>query len=58
VLRDGARLPDAWLAPLAGSVQALLDRTHGDLEAVPAPEPADELQRVAPGSLGTWADEG
>jgi hypothetical protein len=54
-LRDGARLPDPWLAGLAGTVQALLDRAHD----VPAgPTPVEELEPVRPGSLGTWTDEG
>jgi hypothetical protein len=55
VLQDGARLPDAWLGPLATTVQAVLDRGDG-----PGPTPTtatDELQPVVPGSLGRWADE-
>ncbi len=52
VQRDGARLPDAWLAPLVSSVLALLDV---GADAHPAAEPGP--QRVAPGSLGTWADD-
>jgi len=57
VLRDGARLPDAWLGPIAGTVQSLLDRS---LEPVVHDDPADALQPVAPGSLGSWTvdDEG
>ncbi len=49
-LHDGARLPSALGAPLAGAFRALLDRPR--LEPVPAvPEP------VRPGSLGHWTEE-
>lgn len=51
VLRDGARLPDPWLAPVAGSVQSILDRGR-DAASQPGPSPA--LEPVAPGSLGRW----
>jgi Mrp family chromosome partitioning ATPase len=48
-LRDGARLPSALGAPLAGAFKALLDRPR--LEPVAAaPEP------VRPGSLGQWTE--
>jgi hypothetical protein len=53
---DGARLPDALTAPLAGAVGALLDRASSDptfKAAAPMPEPVP----VAPGSLGAWADD-
>jgi len=53
VLRDGARLPDAWLLPLAGTVQALLDRT-GD-EPADAPD-AGVLLPVRPGTVGSWTE--
>jgi Mrp family chromosome partitioning ATPase len=54
VLRDGARLPDSWLAPIAGTVQSILDLAHG----TGAPRhAADALQPVTPGSLGAWTDE-
>jgi hypothetical protein len=52
LLRDVARLPDAWLAPVCGPVVALLER----LEATDGPAPIDEPVRVAPGSLGSWTD--
>jgi hypothetical protein len=52
VLRDGARLPDAWLAPIAGSVRSVLDLTQGNA----APRHA-RLEPVAPGSLGAWTEE-
>lgn len=49
-LHDGARLPSALGAPLAGAFKALLDRPR--LEPVAAsPEP------VRPGSLGQWTEE-
>jgi hypothetical protein len=55
VQRDGARLPDAWLAPAARSVQALLDRAAvGGAEAAPGEA---ELEPVRPGSLGSWTEE-
>ena len=52
LLRDGARLPDGWLNPVAGTVLALLDR-NDDRRMVPI---ADDLVPVRPGSLGTWTD--
>ncbi|MGI8683852.1 MAG: hypothetical protein ACR2MO_01910 [Acidimicrobiales bacterium] len=49
-LHDGARLPSALGAPLAGAFKALLDRPR--LEPVAAaPEP------VRPGTLGQWTEE-
>lgn len=54
VLRDGARFPDSWLSPLAGTVQALLDRAADERE--PAPD-AGELLPVRPGTLGSWTEE-
>jgi MinD-like ATPase involved in chromosome partitioning or flagellar assembly len=56
VQRDGARLPDGWLGPLSGSVQALLDRADTSSETS-EPAPA-ELEPVRPGSIGSWAEEG
>jgi hypothetical protein len=53
LLRDGARLPDGWLAPVAGSVRALLDRDD-DRRLSPVTE---ALVPVRPGSLGTWTDD-
>jgi hypothetical protein len=58
VVGDGARLPDALTAPLAGAVGALLDRAALDTTAevsvsMRPPEPVP----VAPGSLGAWADD-
>jgi hypothetical protein len=55
---DGARLPEALTAPLAGAVGAVLDRVavEGPADMDPssrAPEPV----RVAPGALGAWADD-
>ncbi len=54
VLRDRARLPDAWLAPVAATVSALLDR---DRPAADAPPHDPELLRVKPGSLGAWTEQ-
>lgn len=53
VLRDGARFPESWAAPLVTSVQALLDRA-----AAPVSPAELDLQPVRPGSLGSWADDG
>ncbi|MEQ1788582.1 MAG: hypothetical protein ABL966_16135, partial [Acidimicrobiales bacterium] len=55
-LRDGTRLSDAWLAPLATTVQAVLDLQPDRVE--PADETERALEPVAPGSLGAWADDG
>jgi hypothetical protein len=49
-LHDGARLPPALGAPLAGAFRALLDRPR-PAPAAATPEP------VRPGSLGHWTDE-
>ena len=54
LLRDGARLPDSWLSPVAGTVRALLDRDD-DRRTAPI---AEDLVAIRPGSLGTWTDEG
>ncbi|MET0726914.1 MAG: hypothetical protein ABWZ76_01310 [Acidimicrobiales bacterium] len=55
VLRDGARLPDGWVAPVSSAVQAVLD----GMEPVDGQAPlAAEPVAVAPGSLGTWAAQG
>jgi hypothetical protein len=48
-LRNGSPLPHQVVAPLAGAVQAVLDR------AVPPPT-AGAPTRIAPGSLGTGSD--
>lgn len=53
VLRDGARLPDAWLAPVCGPVLALLER----VEAAEAPGSIGEPLPIAPGSLGAWTEQ-
>jgi hypothetical protein len=49
-LHDGARLPAALGAPLAGAFRALVDRPRLDPVAA-EPEP------VRPGSLGRWTEE-
>lgn len=56
VVGDGARLPEALTAPLAGAVGALLDRPTVDAPAE-ASAPMPEHVPVAPGSLGAWADD-
>ena len=53
-LRDGARLPESWSAPLVGSVRSLLDRAQDTSDL---PGPVDELQPVTPGSLGAWTED-
>lgn len=53
VLRDRARLPDAWLAPLASTVHALLDPDHSAVE----PLADDALLPVQPGTLGSWTED-
>jgi hypothetical protein len=56
LLRDGARLPDPWLAPIGSPVLALLDR------CLPHPDEGDarrgEPVAVLPGSLGSWTEQG
>lgn len=57
-LRDGARLPDAWLAPIREPVLLLLDDAedgpfHGDLASHLDPAPV----LVVPGSLGAWTEQ-
>ena len=54
-LRDGARLPDAWSAPITGAVQAMLN--VGRDEPVADAPPEDELVPVPPGSLGSWTED-
>jgi hypothetical protein len=51
--RDGVRFPEGWLAPVATSVQAVLDR-----DAEPdTGSAARALEPVRPGSLGRWVDD-
>ena len=52
--RDGVRLPDAVVGPLARAMQRTLDR-HRDTVVV---EAEDRFVRVTPGSLGAWHDDG
>jgi MinD-like ATPase involved in chromosome partitioning or flagellar assembly len=49
-LHDGARLPSALGAPLAGAFGAVLSRSG-------APARPDAPEPVRPGSLGIWADQ-
>ena len=51
VLRDGARLPASVTDPLVGALAGLLERATTPVAADAAPVP------VAPGSLGSWAEE-
>jgi hypothetical protein len=52
LLRDGVSLPPALTQPLAGAIEALLER---QLDLAP---PMSEPVLVAPGSIGSWADDG
>ena len=55
--RDAAPLPAPVVKPLVGAVRGLLDRARH--AAAPRPSaPAPEPVLVAPGSLGSWADDG
>lgn len=57
VLRDGGRLPDGWLAPICGPVQALLD-AGADVARADAPASVGaEPVPVVPGSLGSWTEQ-
>lgn len=57
-LRDGARLQDAWVAPVYGPVRALLDRYPDDATTDgESGREAERLVPVAPGSLGTSAED-
>jgi hypothetical protein len=53
-LRDGARLPDAWSAPVCSAVLALLDVGPTD---PPVPTLEEGPLRVVPGSLGRWTEQ-
>ena len=55
LLRDGAPLPESWVAPVCGPVLALLDEgaPRHDSTTVASPEPV----AIAPGSLGSWTDQ-
>ena len=54
LLRDGARLPDGWVNPLATTVGRLLD-THDHGARIPLEVP--EMVPVRPGSLGSWTPD-
>lgn len=53
LLRDAARLPAPWIAPVVAPVTSLLERAgaEADRPAGRAPTP------IAPGSLGRWTDQ-
>jgi septum formation inhibitor-activating ATPase MinD len=53
--RDAAPVPAPVVRPLVGAVRGMLDRARHT--AAPRP-PASEPVLVAPGSLGSWADDG
>jgi hypothetical protein len=54
LLRDGARFPEPWVAPVCGAVLALLDRDTSERGiADHSPEPA----AIVPGSLGSWTEQ-
>ncbi|MGQ0832224.1 MAG: hypothetical protein ACT4OV_11150 [Microthrixaceae bacterium] len=57
LLRDGGRLPAAWVAAVCTPVRALLDRD--ERERLPQAGSAHEPTPVTPGSLGSWTlDDG
>jgi hypothetical protein len=54
LLRDGARFPEPWLAPVCGAAVAVLDRDTSERRiADRAPEPV----AIMPGSLGSWTEQ-
>ncbi|MFZ6005447.1 MAG: AAA family ATPase [Actinomycetota bacterium] len=53
LLRDGARLPDGWIAPVCAPVMALVERQVTAAHAPVVPEPV----AVAPGTLGSWSEQ-
>jgi hypothetical protein len=54
LLRDGARFPEPWVAPVCGPVLALLDNGALHHEVVASvPEPV----AILPGSLGSWTEQ-
>ena len=55
VIREGQRLPDAWLGPIARAVMAIVDGEPTGGEAAARPE--RELVRVEPGTVGSWTDQ-
>ncbi len=55
-LRDGDPIPGSITTPLATAIAAVLDRQHVIDGASPAMK--DVAVPVAPGSLGTWSDDG
>lgn len=57
LLRDRARLPESWVRPLAGAVLALLDERPTRAGA-PLDLRTSEPLPVAPGSLGSWTEQG
>jgi MinD-like ATPase involved in chromosome partitioning or flagellar assembly len=52
--RDGARLPSNLTTPLARAVRSVLDRVPAGQPPPPFAQPVP----VAPGSLGSWAEQG
>ncbi len=53
-IRDGVRLPEGWIRPVATAVLAVLDLAPaGHASEVTEPE----LVAVRPGALGTWTDQ-
>jgi hypothetical protein len=53
-LHDGARLPGALGAPLAGAFKAMLERSRPEPATAPG---AEEFEPVRPGTLGHWTEE-
>ena len=54
-VENGMRLPISMTAPLTTAVQAMLDRA--DARGSEAPAMTEEPVAVAPGSLGSWAED-
>lgn len=53
LLRDGARLPEAWLGPVCGPVRSLLDA----MSVQPTPRAAVVPVAVIPGTIGSWTEQ-
>ena len=52
-IRDGHRLPDAWLGAITQTARALTDGAHTGHRD----QDDDDLVPIAPGSLGHWTDQ-
>jgi hypothetical protein len=54
LIRDGARFPEPWVAPVCGPVRALLDRDTSGRELAHA---SAQPVAIVPGSLGAWTEQ-